>query len=75
MIVTSTEFKTNLGKYLDLINREEVIITRNGRKIAKLVREEDDALSSLRSLRGIIADPELSQATDTQIRDIIAQER
>ncbi|MDR2712167.1 MAG: type II toxin-antitoxin system Phd/YefM family antitoxin [Clostridiales bacterium] len=75
MIVTSTEFKTNLGKYLDLINREEVIITRNGRKIAKLVREEDDALSSLRSLRGIIADPELSQATDTQIREIIAQER
>ena len=75
MMVTSTEFKTNLGKYLDLINREDVIITRNGRKIAKLVREEDDALSLLRSLRGAIASPELSQASDAQLRDIITDER
>jgi len=75
MVVTSTEFKTNLGKYLDMLTGEEVIITRNGRKIARLVRDEDDALSALRSLRGVIASPELSKASDAKIREIITNER
>ena len=75
MMVPSTEFKTNLGKYLDLIAIEEVVIMRNGRKIAKLVPEEDNALSALRSLRGVIARSELSKADDVQIREIITDER
>lgn len=36
MIVNSTELKNNLGKYLRLSVREEIIITHNGTKIAKL---------------------------------------
>lgn len=54
MIITSTELKTNLGRYLDLLSKEDIIITRNGRKIAKLVREEDDLVSVLDSLIGIL---------------------
>ena len=30
MEVTATEFKTNLGKYLDLVATENIWITRNG---------------------------------------------
>jgi prevent-host-death family protein len=37
MIVTATELKTNLGKYLTLAAGEDVLITKNGRGIAKLV--------------------------------------
>jgi prevent-host-death family protein len=73
MTVTSTEFKMNLGKYLTLIAREDVIITKNGRKIAKLARVEDDALAALRSLRGAV--PGLSAAGDAQIREMLADER
>ena len=29
MIVTATEFKTNFGKYLDMIEQEDIFITRN----------------------------------------------
>ena len=36
MIVTSTEIQNNFGKYLQLAAREEIIITRNGRAVAKL---------------------------------------
>jgi antitoxin (DNA-binding transcriptional repressor) of toxin-antitoxin stability system len=75
MTVTSTEFKTNLGRYLNLIGKEDIIITRNGRKIAKLVREEDDALSSMRSLRGIIANPLISGVSDSEIKNIVREER
>ena len=34
--VTATEFKTNLGKYLSLVSREEIIITKNGIDVAVL---------------------------------------
>ena len=75
MYVSSTELKTNLGKYLDLLSTEDIIITRNGRKIAKLVKEEDDTLSEVRSLFGILASTELSRMTDDEIKDVIREER
>jgi len=37
MEITATEFKTNLGKYLDASNDEDIIITKNGKTIARLV--------------------------------------
>ncbi|MCL6591100.1 MAG: type II toxin-antitoxin system Phd/YefM family antitoxin [Firmicutes bacterium] len=40
MIVNATDLKNNLGKYLRLCAREDIIITSNGRKIAKLTAWE-----------------------------------
>ena len=37
MEVTATQFKTNLGHYLDLSNTEEIWIKKNGKRIARLV--------------------------------------
>ena len=73
--VTATELKINLGKYLDLIDKEDVYITRNGRKIAKLIKEEDDALASFNALFGILADSEYSKATDDELKQAIHEER
>ncbi len=53
MIVTATEFKTNFGKYLELIAKEDVFITRNGKIIAKVVNPQ---ISAVDSLRGILKD-------------------
>ena len=75
MIVTSTDLKTNLGKYLDLLNKEDVIITRNGRKVAKLTKEEDNKLAEILPLFGLLADTELSAMTDHDIKDVIYEER
>ena len=55
MVVTATDLKTNLGKYLDLLDTEDIIVTRNGRKVAKLVRDEEDVLAEVQSLYGILA--------------------
>ena len=53
MIVTATEFKTNFGKYLDMIAKEDIFITRNGKTIAKVVNPQ---ISAVDSLRGILKD-------------------
>ncbi len=52
MVVTATEFKTNFGKYLDLLLTEDIYITRNGKTIAKVVNPH---VSSVDSISGILA--------------------
>ncbi len=49
MIVQSTEFKTNLGRYLDKVEDEEIFILRNGKPVAKVV--SCDRLSDAELLR------------------------
>ena len=54
MVITATELKTNLGKYLTLVDDEDIIITKNGRDIAVLSRPKTDKESILNSLLGVI---------------------
>ena len=53
MTITATEFKNNLGKYLELADREDIIITKNGKPIAQLSRPQFDKIAILNSLVGI----------------------
>ena len=53
MIITATEFKLNLGKYLDMVDKEEIIITKNGKSIARLSKPESEKIALLDSLVGV----------------------
>jgi prevent-host-death family protein len=37
MFVNSTEIQNNFGKYLELASNQEIVITRNGLPIARLI--------------------------------------
>ena len=50
MIVTATEFKTNFGKYLEMVAKEDIFITRNGKTIAKVINPQVSAVDSLRGM-------------------------
>ncbi len=50
MVVTATEFKTNFGKYLDLLTQEDIFITKNGKTIAKVVNPNVSAVDSISGL-------------------------
>ena len=54
MIVTATEFKTNLGKYLERAASKDIFITKNGKSIARLTRPAVDKLALLDDLVGIV---------------------
>ena len=57
MIVTATEFKTNFGKYLDMLLSEDIFITRNGKTIAKMVNPNVSAVDSISGmLKGKLPD-------------------
>ncbi len=42
MIVSTTEVQNNFGKYLKLVNEEDIIISKNGKKVARLVKYFED---------------------------------
>ncbi|UQZ91117.1 type II toxin-antitoxin system prevent-host-death family antitoxin [Deltaproteobacteria bacterium Smac51] len=67
MIITSTEFKTNIGKYLDLVDSEEIIITRNGKRVAKLV-DATDKSDLVKALKGVLpVDASLEAAKEERL--------
>ncbi|MCI2067953.1 MAG: type II toxin-antitoxin system Phd/YefM family antitoxin [Bacilli bacterium] len=54
-IVSATEFQNNFGKYLESVrNGSEVIITKSGKEVARLVSKEATARFLSDSLVGIL---------------------
>jgi len=64
--VSATEFKMNMGKYIERAAVEDIIITRNGKDVALLTNVEGKRKDALKSLRGIIKGAELTRG---QIRE------
>ena len=64
VIVTATEFKTNLGKYLEMAMKQDIFITKNGKNIARLTSPTVNKLAVLDSLVGIVpADSAMDEKT------------
>ena len=53
MTITATEFKKNLGKYMQQAVSEDIYITKNGHIIVKLCNPNKDKVEILNSLIGI----------------------
>lgn len=62
MIVTATEFKTNFGKYLELISQiqEDIFITKNGKTVAKISNPQ---VSATDRLTGILSGCDIDRET------------
>lgn len=54
MLITATELKNNLSKYLLLSATEDILITKNGKVIAKLVNPYQSRVDTAKSLFGIL---------------------
>ena len=54
MVITATELKNNLSKYLEMAQAEEVLISKNGRLAAKLSSPFTSRVEAARSLIGIL---------------------
>lgn len=50
MTVTAAEFHANFSKYLDLLLGEDILITQNGKAVAKLVKPTESAVDAISGL-------------------------
>lgn len=69
MIVNATEFKTRAGKYLELVGKEDIVITRNGKEVAMLVPIRKEGTPNADFLYGLLSETENKDITTAQIRD------
>ena len=53
--ITATEFKANIGHYLNVVSENDVFITKNGKLVAKLSKPIQDNQAILDSLVGVTA--------------------
>lgn len=67
MIITATEFKTNLGKYLEIAASQDIFITKNGKNIARLTSPAVNKLTLLDDLVGIV--PQETAMDENTIRE------
>ena len=67
MIITATEFKTNLGKYLEIAASQDIFITKNGKNIARLTSPAVNKLALLDDLVGIV--PQETAMDENTIRE------
>lgn len=67
MIITATEFKTNLGKYLEMATSQDIFITKNGKSIARLTSPDVNKLALLDDLVGIV--PQEKAIDENTIRE------
>lgn len=68
MIITATEFKRNIGKYLAYAGNEDVIVTKNGTAVARLTGASEDRVALAKSLFGIVpAKASLEEAREERL--------
>jgi prevent-host-death family protein len=68
---TATEMKNNFGRYLNLVmSGQEIIVTKNGREVARFI-PKDTAISYLTdSLTGILkGDTDLDEAKKERLKE------
>ena len=60
MLISATELKANIGKYLDTASREDVFVSRKGKIVARISSPANDRFELLDSLVGIASDSGLT---------------
>lgn len=65
-IITATELRNNLGKYIKLSQIEDIYITKNGKPYSKLTNALDNDIDDLLALGGIFENSDLT-IDDTRI--------
>ena len=51
MKIAATEFKSNFGYYLKLVEKEDILITKNGKTVARM---SNPRISAVDKLNGIL---------------------
>ncbi len=71
MSITATELKMNLSKYLQMAEKEDIYITKNGKVVAKLTNPYQDRVDMAKSLFGVLsADMTLEEAKEERLNKI-----
>ena len=70
MQISLSELKTNTGKYVALAEKQDIYITKNGKRIAKIISAKPDKLAAANTLFGILPpNADLDDAKTERLND------
>ena len=55
MLISLSELKVNPGKYVAMADQQDIFITKNGKRVAKLSSAKQDKTASAKALFGILS--------------------
>jgi len=68
MLVSISELKANAGKYVALANQEDIYITKNGKRVAKIIGAKADKEKASQALIGLLpAEADLNKAREERL--------
>lgn len=69
MIISLSDLKNNPGKYVTLANQEDILITRHGKNVARLVSARTDRTAAAKALFGLLPpDADLAAAREERLK-------
>ena len=67
--ISISELKTNAGKYIALADEQDVFITKNGKRVAKITSAKVDKVAAAKSLFGLLpSDVNLDKAREERLK-------
>ena len=70
MQVSVSELKANAGKYVSLASRQDVYVTKNGKRVARITSAKKDRVAAAKALFGILPDDvDLNASREERIGD------
>lgn len=71
--ISLSDLKVNPGKYVSMAQEQDIMITRNGKIVAKIVPAKPDKKAAWEQIKSVFGEPEM-QVTDSEI-DMAREER
>ena len=69
MLVSLSELKTNPGKYVAMVDQQDIYITKNGKRVAKLTSARQSKMASAQALFGILpSDVDLDSVREERLK-------
>lgn len=59
--ITTSELKANIARYITIVEKEDILITRNGKTVAKLIAQKPDKVEMTKSLFGILKGADIDE--------------
>lgn len=67
--ISVSELKTNAGKYVTMAQTQDILITKNGKLIARLTTAKPDKVAAAKALFGILpSDVNADEAREERLR-------
>jgi prevent-host-death family protein len=69
MLVSLSELKANPGKYVSMADKQDIFITKNGKRVARLTSASPNKMACAKALFGILpGDVDLDSAREERLK-------